>query len=218
MHPTKLLSPVGLVIFITCNSCYESPTVSFQFDPAENPESLERIKFTNESLDALYYYWDFGNGKTSEEESPSTRYPVPGDYKVKLVAENKHRSSSIEETIVINPPTLLDIYFFSIEEAPLFGATVQLFTSYYLAINGIEPLDTKNTDANGLVTFSNLEPYTYFVYMQKQGINGVYRAGGTVGPCVQNEIVTYYAIVEELIEKKSAMLNFSPAVALKEMN
>jgi PKD repeat protein len=44
------------------------------------------INFTNQSTDALSYLWDFGDGSTSIEVSPSHSYASAGTYIIKLVA------------------------------------------------------------------------------------------------------------------------------------
>ncbi|MDW3192738.1 MAG: PKD domain-containing protein [Cytophagales bacterium] len=40
--------------------------------------------FTNTSVDAVAYLWDFGDGNTSTDENPSHRYLFPGQYDVSL--------------------------------------------------------------------------------------------------------------------------------------
>ena len=40
--------------------------------------------FTNTSIDAVSYFWDFGDGSTSTQENPSHRYLFPGIYDVSL--------------------------------------------------------------------------------------------------------------------------------------
>lgn len=44
------------------------------------------VYFTNTSSEATYYNWDFGDGKTSKEESPVHQYKSKGVYKVTLKA------------------------------------------------------------------------------------------------------------------------------------
>ena len=42
------------------------------------------VDFTNSSLNATGYLWDFGNGSTSAEVNPKINYATPGLYNVKL--------------------------------------------------------------------------------------------------------------------------------------
>jgi gliding motility-associated-like protein len=44
------------------------------------------VSFVNQSTDAVYYQWNFGDGGTSNEVNPKYRYPVPGSYSPFLVA------------------------------------------------------------------------------------------------------------------------------------
>lgn len=46
------------------------------------------VTFTNASTGSSAYSWDFGDGNTSTEESPSHTYAAEGEYMVILVAEN----------------------------------------------------------------------------------------------------------------------------------
>lgn len=44
----------------------------------------ETVKFTNTSINASSYEWDFGDGKTSTEQSPSHSWSSVGTYIVKM--------------------------------------------------------------------------------------------------------------------------------------
>jgi gliding motility-associated-like protein len=48
-----------------------------------------KIQLTNLSTGATLYDWDFGNGKTSTEENPSTSYGMDGTYVIKLISTNQ---------------------------------------------------------------------------------------------------------------------------------
>ncbi|SMD32776.1 PKD domain-containing protein [Reichenbachiella faecimaris] len=70
------------------------------------------VAFTNETLNADDYSWDFGDGESSSEESPSHTYAEAGEYTVVLTASNSVEDKTAEETIVIeevgqDPMTLL---------------------------------------------------------------------------------------------------------------
>lgn len=49
-------------------------------------EMEEEIQFTNESLNAATYFWDFGDGTGSQEQNPVKSYAESGNYTVKLRA------------------------------------------------------------------------------------------------------------------------------------
>lgn len=62
------------------------------------------VKFTNKSLNAMDYLWDFGNGQTSTEMNPSTQYTTPGLYTVTLKCSpvNDVHYNQLIKTKVIN--------------------------------------------------------------------------------------------------------------------
>ncbi|MCS7074679.1 MAG: PKD domain-containing protein, partial [Bacteroidia bacterium] len=49
-----------------------------------------RVEFTNLTVGAVRYFWNFGDGFTSSEENPVHVYESPGSYKVVLLVENGH--------------------------------------------------------------------------------------------------------------------------------
>lgn len=202
-YKTVLL--LGAAILLTCSSCFKRPEAVFSYHPVKNPEAGDEIVFTNESLDALYYYWDFGNGKTSEKENPTIVFDKPGDYTVTLVAENKFRSSSIEQTLLINPPTIVDIYCYGSKGGPLVSGWMRVWRSYENAVQGEAPLQSCITDAYGKARFKNLDARTYFVYLRKEVEGGIYEGGGDIGPLVLNEINVYSALINHFPGKKSEL-------------
>lgn len=71
--------------------CVTQPNAAFSVEPTT--ENLA-YAFTNESTaqstecDSVQWYWDFGDGSTSDEESPTHVFPEPGDYEVCLIVED----------------------------------------------------------------------------------------------------------------------------------
>jgi PKD repeat protein len=59
------------------------------FTVTENYENQQgQVLFTNGSVGALQYYWDFGNGETSMSLSPVVTYSSDGNYTVQLITVN----------------------------------------------------------------------------------------------------------------------------------
>jgi len=59
------------------------------FTIVENADGIKgRTLFRNTSTGADYYYWQFGNGYTSEEENPVVTYDEDGTYPIRLTATN----------------------------------------------------------------------------------------------------------------------------------
>jgi PKD repeat protein len=63
---------------------HELPQADFDF--AEPSMVDPKYTFFNKSVNAVEYSWDFGDGSTSDEQSPSHDYNVPGSYTVTLYA------------------------------------------------------------------------------------------------------------------------------------
>lgn len=70
---------------------HELPIASFAINP--NPTIIylpdKPIYCVNLSSNAVIYKWDFGDGNTSAEESPSHIYTQVGDYDIELIAESE---------------------------------------------------------------------------------------------------------------------------------
>jgi len=199
---------LSLFCLLIQTSCFKKPEAAFSFQPVINPEAGDELDFINESQDAEYFFWDFDNGKTSEEENPSMIFEKPGDFNVSLIAESKFRTDSITQSILINPPTVLDIYCFDSNLDPLNSGWVRVWKTLENAQRDRSPLYSKIADSNGLVTFKNLEATTYYVYVEKNMEGGKYAGGGTVGPLVINKINTYGALLYfQYSRKKSTEKN-----------
>lgn len=65
---------------------YKTPRASFFNNKDEVFIPNDPIVFSNTSFDADDYLWDFGDGNTSTEESPTYFYTTEGDFEVYLVA------------------------------------------------------------------------------------------------------------------------------------
>lgn len=62
-----------------------------------------KVVFTNKSLNATSYLWDFGNGETSNEEHPTVFYYQSGQYTVSLTvgsAQTLHYNKLVKSTTI----------------------------------------------------------------------------------------------------------------------
>ncbi|MFT5858007.1 MAG: PKD repeat protein [Flavobacteriaceae bacterium] len=82
----------GVIIFLL-SSCNKRPLADFAISN-EAPAPNEVIHFTSQSLDALTFEWDFGDGTTSTAENPAHIYTEAGTYFVQLVVHNKKGKKS----------------------------------------------------------------------------------------------------------------------------
>ncbi len=59
------------------------------------------IRFTDRSVDATSWRWEFGGGTWTTARDPSVVFRRPGTYTVRLVASNAHGSSSATGTVTV---------------------------------------------------------------------------------------------------------------------
>lgn len=79
------------------------PSVGFEAQQSEL--NFLEYTFANSSAGATSYAWDFGDGNTSTEESPTHVYDTPDTYTIALVVSNDAGlSSTLEQTITILAP------------------------------------------------------------------------------------------------------------------
>lgn len=66
----------------------DAPAAGFSFSPASPVCLNQAVQFTNTSIGATSYYWDFGDGSSSDETNPLHHFTTPGTYTVTLVVNN----------------------------------------------------------------------------------------------------------------------------------
>jgi PKD repeat protein len=59
------------------------------------------VQFTNNSVNAASYSWDFGNASSSTLQNPSVIYTMPGSYNVTLTATGSSGSASYSQVITV---------------------------------------------------------------------------------------------------------------------
>ena len=110
----KIIFSTFLLMSLVAISCeddeatVEAPTARFTYTVDENNGLL--VNFTNASLNADSYSWDFGDGETSTEMSPSYTYAADGTYNVSLTATNSGGSDMASESLELaSELTLADL-------------------------------------------------------------------------------------------------------------
>ena len=87
------------------------PTANFSFSPLTGSAPLS-VTFTNTSVNASSYSWNFGDGTAvSTAIAPTHIYQVSGNYTITLTATNTYGSVSITKVITVDvatnqPPTI----------------------------------------------------------------------------------------------------------------
>ncbi|MBP2146232.1 PGF-pre-PGF domain-containing protein [Methanofollis sp. W23] len=80
------------------------PVAAFDLSPREGNAPLD-VGFTDTSTgDITAWSWDFGDGATSTDPSPTHRYERGGTYTVQLTVSNAYGSSTAEQSVVVSTP------------------------------------------------------------------------------------------------------------------
>jgi len=114
--------PYSVEIFPKIPSAEDLPSASFTYSPSD-PSVEDRVNFVDTSTDSdgsiVFWYWDFGDGRTSTERNPTYQYPDPGEFTIRLtVTDNDGGITTIEQTITVTPMVVVEISFilgFSLE-------------------------------------------------------------------------------------------------------
>ncbi len=120
------------------------------------------VNFVNTSTSATSYSWDFGDGNTSTEESPTHTYAQGGNYDIMLIALNDCGTNAITQTISLLVPPQAGFGASVVSGcAPL---TVNFIdesigaTSWDWTFEGGDPLTS--SDQNPIVVFDNPGDFT----------------------------------------------------------
>ena len=60
------------------------------------------VKFADKSTDVYYWTWNFGDGTTSTDQSPTHKYMKVGKYTVTLTVKNAAGSSTAKKTLTVS--------------------------------------------------------------------------------------------------------------------
>lgn len=88
----------NLVVFkIDLKDIVAQAQFSFTGDPCQLPVS---VQLQNNSVGAIGYYWDFGDGDTSVAVNPNHTYSLPGTYEIMLVALDSNTCNGADTAYV----------------------------------------------------------------------------------------------------------------------
>ena len=118
---------------INCNSNGTPATPAFSYW-TENTCTDVLVHFVNESTDAEFANWDFGDGTWSEEYDPVHKYTSDGTYPVKLSAYNSTCGNTVDVTnyvtVTMPQPTTIPIPY---------AEDFDFYTEITTAATGVEP-------------------------------------------------------------------------------
>jgi gliding motility-associated-like protein len=100
------ISTEGCQAIVTqTNAVTVNVTPEAHFTQSDDVIAIDRplVQFTDASVDALSYQWNFGDGATSSDTSPSNSYVDPGIYTITLTVENGNCSDFTESILKVDP-------------------------------------------------------------------------------------------------------------------
>jgi PKD repeat protein len=153
-----------ILIPFALTSCVNHPYADFRVSSSVVDAGDELI-FTNYSLDADYYEWDFGDGFYSSSFNTSHIYSSPGNYSVVLSAFSNGRGVDrvVQDITVLYPTTLEVTVLEYYDEYAVPGASVILYPSLADWENETNAVVEGTTDYAGRVVFSHLDPIAYYI-------------------------------------------------------
>lgn len=152
------------VMTLAMVSCELQPDAYFYTDKVDVMTG-EEIVFTNSSLNAYRYEWDFGDGNRSTAENPIYAYSSTGSFQVMLTAISKKGNASYAyQTITVRYPTTLEVTVLEFfDKYPVSGASVLLYPTLADWDNETNAIVEGITNSAGKVIITNLEARPYFL-------------------------------------------------------
>ncbi|MFA6402154.1 MAG: PKD domain-containing protein [Salinivirgaceae bacterium] len=144
----------------------------------------ETVNFTNCSTGADSYSWDFGDGQTSTNTSPTHSFSSAGNFDVILIAKKGTDSKQITHSITINAPSVTACFNMSTTSAYV-GETVTL-TNCSVGATSYE----WDTDGDGITNFTDKDLYVYYGTAGTYNIKLTARNGSESDTDVQTIVIT----------------------------
>ncbi len=144
-------------------SCTKEPIADFTVSTKVTGIG-ETVFFTNRSMDAESFVWDFGDGVSSNAFNASHYYDYDGVYSVSLTAIRKgHRDIALLNITVIDASIEITVeeYYEPFYLVP--DISVILYPSLNDWENFTNPVEERFTNSNGIVRFDHLGNQRYYV-------------------------------------------------------
>jgi hypothetical protein len=172
MKYLKIFSPLLVIVFILNSCIIERPReyveACFSVQGTDHVVG-EPVTFVNCSRYAYEYFWDFDDGFTSNQRSPSHVFDVPGTYQVTLTAYGEYSNEYDVYTtdVTVYGSTDLDILvMYEGTSDPATGALVEIYETYTDWQNITNIIADGYTDDDGLILFRDLDPIIYFIWAE----------------------------------------------------
>jgi len=197
------------LVIILMTGCQKEPSTSFSMSKTSIKVG-ETVSFTNTTSDGDSYEWSFGDGQTSTSASPTHTFNTAGTFTITLTAYSKNGKKKDKATAtltVIQTTDLALTVYFNGETNTVDDCLVQLFTTQTDWDNYTNVVVYGNTDYNGQITFTDLQPIVYYVDAYREGYSGSgYYSNWDLGYITNSLVantINYYNIYVEYTAKKS---------------
>ena len=139
-------------------------TAGFTYSPSQSLTAPAKITFTNTSKEATSYKWDFGDGTTATDASPTKEFTKAGTFKVKLTATGKNNTDEYSADIMVNGPATVPTADFTYSPSSNLTAPVKItFTNASKNASSYKwdfGDGTGSADANPIKEFTKAGDYT----------------------------------------------------------
>lgn len=181
-----------------CIEIVESPSINTQILPSVSICTFESIDFTKSisTTGATRYFWDFGDGNTSQEKNPNYEYTSTGTYDLRFIIENDcgcKDSINVEMQVSSGPSP--DVYCISTVcqgEYHVYSIPADSSGNYlWNNITGLNPVTAGQNTSSATIEWQKCDVNGY-------GIINVYKSGSP--SCDQNEYVPIITSIGSYIE------------------
>jgi PKD repeat protein len=178
----KTLKLFCLLLPVIMLSCEKIPVASFHAD-TNSPEVGQEVFFVNDSQNSQAFEWDFGDGYFSEAANPSHIYNATGTFVVKLTSYSDNGSEDeASMTIQVLVPTLLVIEVREYYDKYIVpDASVILYPTLPDWDSQKNSVTEGYTDSDGIIVFSGLDPFVYYVDVWEKSHDNYALAAEDVG-------------------------------------
>jgi len=162
----------------------------FEVDELIGPAPL-RVQFQDQSLGSAASNWDFGDGESSDEQSPSHTYQNPGFHEVTLTTTRGicKQEKVLKGIDVYNPGLIEGQVLNSVSNQPISGAKVQILGQANQSLS----------NANGDYSLPNLRAGYYAVRVSINGYESTLVQEIEVKPSEQTNQDIYLSLAEGYI-------------------
>jgi PKD repeat protein len=139
-----------------------NPIADFSFNPQNGCMPLP-VSFTNNSSDADFYEWYFGDGNSSTNTNPNHTYGSDGNYTITLVASRLNGCTDTTEQIVVVHPLPVAGFNLSQDSSCYSPVTIGINSTAQNAVNYSYDLGNGNTSALNSPAATYNGPGTYAI-------------------------------------------------------